>query len=360
MEKSLLIFTVFFLISLFFASECVAKEKISRSWLWHSNPNEMVDTKKYKKKPPYIIGFSNSSATQNSWRVYFTRQVRAEIEKHPDLIKEFHETDANDSPVTQIANIEGLLEKGIDLLILSASNVKALDPVALAIMAKGIPVLCVDRRISKGNYVTFITASNYTQGRLQMLWLCEMLHGKGNVVMLAGIKGTGPVVERIAGAREILSQFPGIKVLDLKYANWSPVQGKMIMDELIETHGTKINGVWGDGLQNSGALEALHDANMKVPVTGDHLNGFLVKAQKFDLPAMSIDFPVSMGSDAVSVALKILQGIPVPPIINVPRTLLTTQDTENVKTDMEWSKVSHPERPDSSWINTLPKHLLPK
>ena len=63
-----------------------AAESFPRSWLWDTSALKMVDTSKFKKNPPYIIGFSNASVS-NSWRVYFDLQVRAEAEAQKDLIK---------------------------------------------------------------------------------------------------------------------------------------------------------------------------------------------------------------------------------------------------------------------------------
>ena len=330
-----------------------------RSWLWDTLPLKMVDTSKYKKAPPYVIGFSNASVS-NSWRVYFDLQVRAEAEAQKDKIKKFYVTDANDKPDKQIADVEDLVAKGIDLLIISPATEAALDPIVTRVSRQGIPVICVDRRVKSDNFVSFINSSNYTQGRFQMLWLCEMLKGKGNIVMLGGFPGASPAEERIIGGKELLAQFPGVKLLDLQYANWSPAEGKKIMAAMIQSYGDKIDGVWGDGLQNVGAMEALHEAGMKVPVTADHLNAFLVKAQELDFPAMSIDFPVSMGSDGVKVALKILNGEPVPFFVDVPRTIITTVDTENVKSDMPWSQMAHKDWPGDAWNNTLPEKWLPK
>jgi ribose transport system substrate-binding protein len=329
-----------------------------RSWLWSSTEIKMMDTTKYKKKAPYVIGFSNASIS-NSWRVFFERQVRYGADMHKDKISKLYVTDANDKPDKQIADVEDLLVKGIDLLILSASTMAALDPIARRTMRRGIPVVCVDRRVTGDNFVSFVTSSNSAQGRMQMLWLCEMLKGKGNIVMLGGIAGAGPAEERAAGGREVLTMFPDINVLDFQYANWSPAEGKRIMKAMIASYGKRINGVWGDGLQTSGAMEAMKEAGMKVPVTGDHLNAFIVRAQEWGFPAMSIDFPVSMGTDSVEIALKILNGEPVPFIVDVPRTVITTVDTENVKSDVPWNRLTHKDWPDEWWNNTLPKKWLP-
>ena len=165
-----------------------AAESFPRSWLWDTSALKMVDTSKFKKKPPYVIGFSNASVS-NSWRVYFDLQVRAEAEAQKDLIKKFYVTDANDKPDKQIADVEDLVAKGIDLLIISAATSAALDPIVTRVSKMGIPVICVDRRVKSDNFVSFVNSSNYTQGRFQMLWLCEMLKGKGNIVMLGRHRG---------------------------------------------------------------------------------------------------------------------------------------------------------------------------
>jgi len=338
-----------------------AERQFSRSWLWDPNAVKMMDTSKYKKEPPYVIGFSNASIS-NSWRVFFAREVQAEVEKQKDLIKKFYITDAQDKPDKQIADTEDLVAKGIDLLIISAATSAALDPIVTRVYKQGIPVVCADRRVTSENFDSFVTSSSYAMGRMQMLWLCQMLKGKGNIVMLPGLAGAGPAEERITGGKEVLSQFPGVKLLDLQYTSWSPSEGKRIMAALIQSYGKKIDGVWADsGLQGSGAIEALVEAGMKVPITGDHLNAYLTRVQKYEFPAMSIGFPVKMGAESVTTALKILQGIPVPFIVNVTREVVTTVDTVDVKSDLPWDEWARPDWPADWWIdNTLPEHWLPK
>ncbi len=362
MKKSLFVLiATAFVVSVLGPLAGAEERQWSRSWLWDPNPVKMMDTSKYKKKPPYVIGFSNASIS-NSWRVFFAREVEAEAEKHKDLIKKLYVTDAQDKPDKQIGDTEDLVAKGCDAIILSAATMAALDPIATRLHKQGIPIVCADRRVTSDNFVSFVTASNFTQGRMMMVWLCEMLKGKGNIVMLPGIAGAGPAEERIVGAKEVLSQYPGIKVLDLQYTSWSPSEGKRIMAALIQSYGNKINGVWADsGLQGSGAIEALHEAGMKIPITGEDLNAFLLRVQKYQFPGMSIGFPVKMGAESVRTALKILQGIPVPFIVNVTRKVLTTVDTADVKSDVPWSSMVHADWPSDWWIdNTLPKKWLPK
>ncbi len=322
-----------------FASSSFAEQRLfSRSFLWNAVPTQMVDTSQYKKKPPYKIGFSNASVS-NSWRVLLVKELQAEAAKHKDLISNLYVTDAQDKPDKQISDTEDLITKGIDLLIISAATEAALDPIVQRIYKQGIPVVCVDRRVKSDSFVSFVSSSMVTEGRLQMTWLCEMLHGKGNVVMLGGVAGAAASEEAVTGAREALSQFPEIKVLATEYTNYSPAEGKRIMSALIQSYGKKIDGVWGNGLQNSGAIEALEEAKIKVPITGDgHLNAFQLKVQKYGYPAMSVGFSPKIGAEAVDIALKVLQGLPVPHVCDSKtRTLTATQNTVDIQSDGPWA-----------------------
>lgn len=350
---------IFFLVVTVIASLAVAlmtttaraAGDFSRTWLWNPAPNKMVETTKYKKSPPYTIGLSNASVS-NSWAFSFVQEVEAEAAKHKSIGKLFI-TDGQDKPDKQIADTEDLIARGVDLLIVRAATAAALSPIVERAMKAGIPVICAGRRVTTDNFVSFVQSSNITQGRIKMLWIAQMLKGKGNIVLLSGVAGSGPVQDRLAGAREVLAQFPDIKVLDHQYTNFSVAEGKKVMAALIQAHGRRIDAVWSDSsLQASGAIEAWLDAKMPVPpITGDDLNAYLKRIDKNKLRAMSIGFPVKMGAEAVRTALSVLQGIPVPFDVDVPRTIVTTVDTKDVKSDIPFSKFVRHDQPDDWWVD---------
>ena len=153
------------------------KRLFSRSWLWSPILTQMVDTSKFKKKPPYVIGFSNASVS-NSWRVQFVNEFKAECDRHKDLIKAVYITDAQDKPVKQVADIEDLMTKNLDILVVAASESGPLDPIVSKIYKTGFPVAMIDRRITSENFVNFTTCSDIVGGRLSGLWLAEVLKEK--------------------------------------------------------------------------------------------------------------------------------------------------------------------------------------
>lgn len=309
----------------------------SRTMLWSTVPIEMVDTSTYKKDGPFVIGFSNASIS-NSWRVGMLHSIQQAAADNADQIKQLIITDANDDPAKQVADVQDLISRGVDLLIVSAATAEALDAIVTRAYEEGIPVVLVDRRVTSENFTTFITASDWVYGHMSAQWMVEKLGGKGNIVMLPGMAGVSVAETRITAAKQVFANYPDIKVLDLQYTDWSPAKGKQVMAALIQKYGTEINGVWNDhGLQGSGAIEAMVEAGWTTlpPITCADLNGCVKGAVENGAPAFNYDYPPAMGGLSVDVALDILAGKPVPKYyeMNVDIAITKADETESVKAD---------------------------
>jgi ribose transport system substrate-binding protein len=317
--------------------------------------NTPVNTAKYKKAPPWTIGFSNASVS-NSWRVTYDEHIKFAIDeaRAKGLIKNFYETNANDDATKQIADIEDLLTKGIDLLIVSPSTEEALTPEVEKVMKKGIPVVMSDRTITSKNYVTFVSVSSEKMAEVQAEWLTKQLGGKGNIVLFTGLAGSSPAEIRLASAKAVFAKNPGIKVLDKpQYTGWSPVQAKQMMETLIQKY-PKIDGVWVDGMEATGCVEAFLDAGLPVPpITSEDFNKFLKIWKANKLNAMASNNDVRQGYDAVQQAFKVLRGETVTKVYLRPNGVYTNENLDKyVRTDL----------PDDFWTSSMPevvKRLFP-
>ena len=329
-----------------------------RTQLWAPGPLEFFDAAEFQKDPPYVVGFSNASIS-NIWRVGLLHSLQQAVADNSDVISELLVTDANDDPAKQVSDIQDLLERDVDILIVSAASSDALDRAVTGAMMRGVPVVMVDRRVTSDNFTSFVTASDFALGRNTALWLAEKLGGEGNIVMLSGIAGASPAELRLSAAREVLAQFPGINVLDVQYTDWSPARGKQVMAALIQRFGDDIDGVWADsGLQGSGAIEAFVDAGYEdgniPPHTCGDLNGCLRLAVEHDVPAMSFDYPPSMGYTSVEVALSVLAGGVVPKIyeINADISITRGDETVSVKADRWVEDYARMDRPNELILST--------
>ncbi|MCV3206617.1 ABC transporter substrate-binding protein [Mesorhizobium sp. YC-39] len=312
-----------------------------RTYLY--NPDTDVcfkDTSQYKKEGPYTIGFSNAGLG-DSWRVVMLHSMEASAAKHKDQIKKLIITDAGHDDAKQVADIQDLISRGVDLLIVSANTQQALDPAVSQAMAAGIPVVMVDRRVASDNFVTFVTASDAMMGRLFAQWIVEKLGGKGNVIMLAGQAGSSPSENREKPAREVFAQYPGIKVLETVYSDWSPVKGKQVMQAMIAKYGKEINAVWSaHGLQTPGSIEAFIEAGYKdgeiPPHTTADVNGPLQMAIEHKVPMLEVGYPPAMGGISVDVALQVLAGAPVPCIYTINSQIAVSEgdNTPSIETPL--------------------------
>lgn len=311
------------------------------------------DTTQYKKAGPYTIGFSNAGLG-DSWRVVMQHSIQRAAAENKASIKHLLITDAGHDDAKQIADIQDLISRGVDLLIVSANTQKALDAVVTRAMKKGIPVVMVDRNIASDNYVTFVTASDAQMGRLWAQWIVERLNGTGNVIILAGQAGSSPSENRIKSARQVFAMYPGIKILDTVYSDWSPVKGKQVMQAMINKYGKSINAVWAaHGNPVAGSIEAFIEAGFKdgeIPMhTTADVNGPLQLALKHKIPMLEIGYPPAMGGVAVTAALQILKGVPVPCNYAINAQIATTdgKGTASIRPDLAFKDMVVPNGPSN-------------
>ena len=102
------------------------------------------------KAPPYVIGFANAGLG-DSWRVVGLHSLEKAAHDHADVVKKLLITDAGHDDAKQVADIQDLVSRGVDLLIVSANTTQALDPAVTQVTERGIPVVMFDRRVCSRN-----------------------------------------------------------------------------------------------------------------------------------------------------------------------------------------------------------------
>lgn len=321
--------------------------KIPNVYRWPAGTNpQMVETAKYKKPGPYKIGFSNCSTT-NAWAVLFWETAKWEVAKHSQQISQFYTTDAGDSAAKQLSDVEDLIAKGIDALIIRPCTLDAAVPAIEKAMSKNIPVIVSNRDTKATQYVTQNTTPAVDIGRNQGLWLAKQLNGKGKIISIEGPAGSGPQVERFQGAEEVLSKYKGIEILARKPTNWSRSEAKTAMEDYLQSF-KKIDGILSQaGMMSMGIVEALDEAGIKptsVPITGDDYNGWMKWIAKNKAGMVSTNPTYCSGASIVA-ALMILNGQPVPKRWDIPSQMY---DASTI------GKIVVPDRSDEWYPSILP------
>ncbi len=306
-----------------------------------------VDVAKYKKPGPYVVGLSNVSPA-NAFKVAMVEEFRAFCDNNKNLVKAYYITDAGGQVAKQIADIEDLIAKKVDILLVTAASPTAISPVMEKATAAGILTVTFDNIVQTDNVTLKVEANETGIGEKNMEWLAKKLGGKGKIVMLGGIKGTSSAQLRWDGALAVLKKNPGMEVVGEAWVNWAFDKGKAAMESFLAAN-PKIDGVWTDGGGSAqGALTAMVEAKRVVPIVGTASNGFaklwaqLKKESGFE--AFAATNPPYCSVTALKYALDVMAGKSTPRYI---KTDLSIMDNSNV------DKMVRPQFSDMFWVDTL-------
>ncbi|TPQ35810.1 sugar ABC transporter substrate-binding protein [Cupriavidus pinatubonensis] len=228
-----------------------------------------------------------------------------------------------DSIPEQMSQIEDVIVKKADAVVFVPVDYKAMGPGVKKINAANIPVVNVTDRSDVGNFVSFVGASDYDLGLKTATYLFKTMGGKGNVVVLEGIKGSLTNVDRIRGVQDALKAFPGIKVVASQPANYQRLQALQVMENLMQSF-PKIDAVFAaNDAMAIGAIEALEGANREALVTGINGTKEAIDAIKAGTLLATGDYNgFVQGCLGTMAAIRKLRGQPVRQDIVLPATVI--------------------------------------
>ena len=189
--------------------------------------------------PHFRIGVAQCS--DDSWRHKMNDEILREAMFYDGVAVEIRS--AGDDNRKQAEDVSYFMDKGVDLLIISANEAAPMTPVVEEAYQKGIPVILIDRKILSDKYTAYIGADNYEIGRAVGNYIASSLQGKGNVVELTGLGGATPAMERHQGFMAAISNFPDIKLIDKADAAWESGPAEVEMDSMLCRH-PKIDAVY--------------------------------------------------------------------------------------------------------------------
>lgn len=144
---------------------------------------------KAKQLQDATVGLSQSEKEANPFRVAETQSIRDEAKKVG--VKRLIVTNANSQLNKQISDIQDLVARGVDALVVAPLNSEGLEPALKAARDRDIPVITVDRKLTGPahckDYVTFIGSDFVKQGQRAADAMIKATGGKANVAILLGV-----------------------------------------------------------------------------------------------------------------------------------------------------------------------------
>lgn len=260
----------------------------------------------------FRIGVAQCS--DDSWRHKMNDEILREAMFYDGVSVEIRS--AGDDNRQQAEDVRYFIDKGVDLLIISANEAAPMTPIVEEAYQKGIPVILVDRKILSDKYTAYISADNYEIGRAVGNYMASTLKGKGNVVELTGLSGSTPAMERHQGFMAAISNFPDIKLIDKADAAWEREPAEVAMDSILRRH-PKIDAVYAHNDRIApGAYQAARKAGREKEMIFVGIDALPGKGNGLELVLDSVlnatfIYPTN-GDKVLQLAMNILETKPYP------------------------------------------------
>ena len=267
---------------------------------------ETVDTSRFQKDPPYTIGVA-AGYLSNSWVVFAKQHILYEASEHEE-VEEVIVTDANFNPAKQVADIEDLISKGVDLILYWPVDEQAIQGALKKAVDQGIATISTGGAFSAGpGTVANAYIDQWNLGELVARRLFEDLGGEGRIFAMLPIAGTTAAVDQLAALEAVMAEHPGIELLSAEYGDWNRAKAKQSTENLLQRY-HEIDGVFSPAGQMSiGVAEAFEEAGRLEEVVmspGDEYNGWL-KWVAGHGQSGAVTFPTRVGQEAVRIGMPV-------------------------------------------------------
>ena len=208
------------------------------------------------------IGFAQSEKEANPFRITETESIKEEAAKRGiKLITTNAQSDLN----KEIADIQSMIARGAEALIISPLNSEGLEPALEAAKEADVPIMTIDRLLTSNkacvDYIGWIGSDFVEQGKRAADALIEATGDTGEVAILLGASGVNVTVDRTKGFKDQLAATnSGLKIVAEQTADFTREKGRTVTEQLISAN-PKLAAIYAENDEMAlGAVAALKAA----------------------------------------------------------------------------------------------------
>jgi ribose transport system substrate-binding protein len=206
----------------------------------------------------------------NNWRKVTVGEAKAEVAKCPS-VSSFSYTDGQGNTQKAISDLQGLVAKGTQALVVFPDAGQAMLPALRSAFKAGVTT--VPYRVSPGgqagvDYNSFVSTDFKQAGVLWANWLVKVLKGKGNVLNLGGPPANSQSLDEYTGMQSVLKNYPGIKFVGTtpyEVTNWDAAKTQQVVTAALAKF-PKIDAITSDfGAALASSFSAFAQAGRAIP-----------------------------------------------------------------------------------------------
>ncbi|MDR5904448.1 ABC transporter substrate-binding protein [Franzmannia qiaohouensis] len=213
-------------------------------------------------------------------------------------------TDARHDVSKQVSDVEDMIQRGIDILLLNPADSVGVETAVLSAQEAGVTTVAIDAQ-AEGPVDGFVGSKNYDAGYLACEYMAEQLGGEGQIALLDGIPVV-PILQRIEGCTDALNQYDGIEIVTTQNGRQERTHAMTVTENIIQAN-PDLDGLFSvNDIGSLGALIAIEASGQDIKlVSVDGHPEAVAEIQKADSPfiATSAQYPADMVRVGLGLAL---------------------------------------------------------
>jgi ribose transport system substrate-binding protein len=214
--------------------------------------------------------------------------------------------------VQQMVNIiEDLIQKKVDIIIISPLDRKAVVPAFEEAKKAGIQVVLMDQGADGQDYATLVATDNYKAGAIAADYVKKVLNGEGKVLVVEGAPGSEAGDRRRDGFKENVVKDSKIQIVGSQSGSWTTEGAMKAMENMLQAH-PDVNLVYScSDVMLAGVMEALKAAGLQDKVKVMSFDGSMVGIEAIKNGTVIGDmaqYPVRQGTLAADIGMGLWHG----------------------------------------------------
>lgn len=209
--------------------------------------------------------------------------------------------------------VEQAIASQADLVVMCPVDSEGIVPAIKKLKEANIPVVNLNTKIggSEVMWETFVAIENYDVGYGVADELCKAMEGKGKIFIIEGTTGAQTSIDRTAGAKDAIAQYPDIEIVADQSASYNRATAMDVVQNLLQQT-PDVNAIFCCNDEMAlGSVEAVDAAGKGGQILIGGVDGNTDALQAIQDGTMYVTCnsqPYNQGYGAVEAAVKVLKG----------------------------------------------------